>query len=246
MANKTIGLGRGLVVLLPGEMSPKPRCGCQNSSVGDSRVHYAKNGDIRLAYRVWGDGEPTVVWIPGWISNVDLWDDPGAAPFAPLVELLGERTRVVAWDKRGTGLSDPVTHVPPLDERMDDLRAVMDAAGAECPALYGISEGGPMSILFAATYPERVRSLILYGTLPRFTPDLPDFPWGFTAEQTAALHEEIETRWGEDALAEVFFGPLVDVPGLLEVYGRSQRWCEPDDGTDAVGRAGADRCAATA
>jgi pimeloyl-ACP methyl ester carboxylesterase len=88
---------------------------------------------------------------------------------------------------------------------MDDLQAVLDAAEARCPAIFGISEGGPMSILFAATYPERVRSLVLYGTLPRFTPELPDYPWGFTAEQAAAYEAEIETHRGEGALAEFVF-----------------------------------------
>jgi class 3 adenylate cyclase len=102
----------------------------------------------------------------------------------------------------------------------------MDAVGAECPAIFGISEGGPMSILFAATYPERVQSLVLYGTLPRFTPDLPDFPWGFTPEQIAWHRHEIETRWGEGALADVFFGDLVDeVPGFRELYGETQPKC---------------------
>jgi pimeloyl-ACP methyl ester carboxylesterase/class 3 adenylate cyclase len=190
--------------------------------VSGGRVHYARNGSVRLAYRIWGDGDPTLVWVPGWISNVDVWDLP-ESPFASFPELLGEQTRFIAWDKRGTGLSDPVTRVPPLDERMDDLHAVLDAAEAECPAIFGISEGGPMSILFAATYPERVQSLVLYGTLPRFSPEPPDYPWGFTAEQTAAVRDEIETRWGDGAMAEWFFGPLVEVPGFLDLYGRVQR-----------------------
>jgi pimeloyl-ACP methyl ester carboxylesterase/class 3 adenylate cyclase len=188
----------------------------------DGGVHYARNGDVRLAYRVLGDADTTLVWVPGWVSNVDLLADP-ELPFTPFFEQLAHRTRFVAWDKRGTGLSDPVTRVPPLDERMDDLRAVMDAAGADCPALWGVSEGGPMSILFAATYPERVRSLILYGTLPRFTPEPPDYPWGFGPEQQAAFHDEIETDWGEGALATAFFGSIADVPGFREMYGRIQR-----------------------
>jgi pimeloyl-ACP methyl ester carboxylesterase len=187
-----------------------------------SPVRYARNGSVRLAYRIWGDGDPTVVWVPGWISNVDAWDLQDS-PFANFPERLGQQTRLVAWDKRGTGLSDPVTRVPPLDERMDDLHAVMDAADAECPALFGISEGGPMSILFAATYPERVQSLVLYGTLPRFTPELPDYPWGFPPEQFAATKNEIEMHWGEGAMAEWFFGSLVEVPGFLDLYGRVQR-----------------------
>ncbi len=193
--------------------------------MGDTRVHYARNGDVHLAYRVWGDREPTLLWIPGWVSNVSLWDE-GTALFTPFLDDLVQRTRLVAWDKRGTGLSDPVTHVPALDERMDDLRAVMDAVGADCPAIFGISEGGPMSLLFAATYPERVRSMVLYGTLPRFTPDLPDFPWGFTPEEIAKHNEDIERNWGEGALADVFFGDLVrEVPGFLELYAESQPKC---------------------
>ena len=188
----------------------------------DGGVHYARNGDVRLAYRVLGDGDTTLVWVPGWVSNVDLLVDPDL-PFTPFFEQLAQGTRFVAWDKRGTGLSDPVTRVPPLDERMDDLHAVMDAAGADCPALFGVSEGGPMSILFAATYPERVRSLILYGTLPRFTPEPPDYPWGIGSERAAAFQEEIENHWGEGALAHTFFGPIADVPGFREMYGRMQR-----------------------
>ena len=97
------------------------------------------------------------------------------------------RTRFVAWDKRGTGQSDPVTRVPPLDERMDDLHAVMDAAGAECPALFGVSEGGPMSILFAATYPERVRSLVLYGTMPRFIARAARLSLGYPPDQAGRI-----------------------------------------------------------
>jgi pimeloyl-ACP methyl ester carboxylesterase len=192
--------------------------------VKDLGVHYARNGDVRLAYRVLGDGDTTLVWIPGWVSNVDLIDEP-ASPFRTFIEEVAERTRLIAWDKRGTGLSDPVTRVPPLDERMDDLHAVIDAAGADRPALLGISEGGPMSILFAATFPELVQSLVLYGTQPRFTPELPDYPWGFTSDQQAAYREEIETHWGEGALASTFFGPIADVPGFREFYGRAQRAC---------------------
>ena len=187
-------------------------------------MQYARNGSVRLAYRIWGDKDPTLVWVPGWISNVDAWDIPGPVGFmASFPDHLARRTRLIAWDKRGTGLSDPTTHVPPLDERMDDLRAVMDAADAQCPALLGISEGGPMSILFAATYPERVRSMVLYGTLPRFSPDPPDYLWGLDRAQLAELQDDVENQWGEGALADFFFGEMADIPGFRDLYGRVQR-----------------------
>jgi pimeloyl-ACP methyl ester carboxylesterase len=98
------------------------------------------------------------------------------------VEQLAQHTRLIVWDKRGTGLSDPVTRVPTLDELMEDLQAVLAAVDAECPAMFGISEGGPLSILFAATFPERVRSFALYGTAARFTSEPPEFPWGKSPE----------------------------------------------------------------
>jgi pimeloyl-ACP methyl ester carboxylesterase len=191
-------------------------------TVYDGGVHYARNGSVRLAYRVLGEGETTLVWVPGWFSNVDALTDP-SMPFGPFLEGLTRNTRLVAWDKRGTGLSDPVTHVPPLDERMDDLRAVMDAVGVESAAFFGVSEGGPMSLLFAATYPERVESLALYGTQARFTPDPPDHPWGFTADRTAEIIREIENHWGEGALGDMFFGEIAQMPGFREFYGRLQR-----------------------
>jgi pimeloyl-ACP methyl ester carboxylesterase len=190
--------------------------------VSDGRVRYARNGDVRLAYREFGDGDTTLVWIPGWFSNVEMYDDD-AGPFTAVHEQLAEAMRVIVWDKRGTGLSDPATHVPPLDERMDDLHAVLDAAEVDRPALFGMSEGGPMSLLFAATYPERVHSLVMYGTMARFSQELPDHPWGFTAEEKTAHLEQIESHWGEGALAEVFFGDIADIPGFRDFYGRIQR-----------------------
>lgn len=191
-------------------------------SVG--RVKYARNGDIRLAYREMGDGDIPVVLVPGWVSNVDLYDDPTTL-YAGIAERLSRHVRLILWDKRGTGLSDPVSHVPPIDERMDDLRAVLDAADAEFPALVGISEGGPMSLVFSATHPDRVRSLVLVGTTARFSQELPDRPWGFTPEQMDAVFEDIENHWGEGAMAEWFFGPLAEVPGVRDMFGKEQRAC---------------------
>lgn len=185
-------------------------------------MRYARNGDVRLAYRVWGESDPTLVWVPGAFSNVDLFDDPTTV-YCLIGEQLRRATRLVVWDKRGTGLSDPATHIPTLDERMDDLRAVMDAAEVDRAALFGISEGGPMSILFAATHPERVSSLVLYGTAARLSQQLPDFPWGFTSAQIEAHLEEIDQNWGDGALTELFFGAAADLPGVREMWSREQR-----------------------
>jgi pimeloyl-ACP methyl ester carboxylesterase len=169
-----------------------------------------------------GDGDIPVVLVPGWVSNVDLYDDPTTL-YSGVAERLSRHVRLIVWDKRGTGLSDPVSHVPPIDERMDDLRAVLDAADVDFPALVGISEGGPMSLVFAATYPDRVRSLLLIGTTARFSQDLPDRPWGFSPDQIAAGYDDIENHWGEGALADLFFGPVADIPGVREMWGREQR-----------------------
>jgi class 3 adenylate cyclase/pimeloyl-ACP methyl ester carboxylesterase len=199
-------------------------CGCHNIDVDSSRVRYARNGSVRLAYRVFGDGEITLVLVPGWVSNVDFYDDP-TTPFAPLVAHLARKTRLVVWDKRGTGLSDPVTHIPPLDERIDDLQAVLDAVNADRPALLGISEGGPMSVLFAATYPEHVRSMVLYGTTARFVRKPPEFPWGIPPERIDAGVADIDEHWGEGFLARPLLGEAAHTPGVREMMGRLERAC---------------------
>jgi class 3 adenylate cyclase/pimeloyl-ACP methyl ester carboxylesterase len=191
--------------------------------VNDSGVRYARNGDVHLAYRVLGDSEIPLVFVPGWVSNVDLYDDP-AYPFASLIEQLARQTRLILWDKRGTGLSDPVNRVPTLDERMDDLHAVLASAEADCPALLGISEGGPMSILFAATFPDQVRSLVLYGTAARFTQELPEFPWGFPPDFVRQDGvEAFDNHWGEGISADALFGETANSPGVREMVGRYER-----------------------
>ena len=139
-------------------------------------THYAKSGEINIAYQVVGDGPLDLVFVPGFISHLDLqWADPRIARF---LDRLASFSRLILFDKRGTGLSDPVAAPAPLEERMDDVRAVMDAAGSERAALFGLSEGGPMSVLFAATYPERTRALILCGTFATGTLDPDDNPAG--------------------------------------------------------------------
>src|ERR1700732_1522899 len=134
-------------------------------------TRYAKSGDVHVAYQVFGEGPVNLVFAPPFVSNVEnYWDEPD---FARWLLRLASYTRVVMFDKRGTGMSDRVAELPGLDERMDDLRAVMEAAGMEEAALLGISEGGPLTALFAATHPERCRALVLYGSFARFASWLP-------------------------------------------------------------------------
>ena len=140
-----------------------------------SEVRYARSGDVNIAYRVAGDGPLDIVFVPGSGSHVELiWDVP---VFRAWFERLASFARLIHFDKRGTGMSDAVSPATPLETRMDDVRAVMDAAGSEKAAVFGVSEGGPMSALFAATYPDRAWALVLYGAMAR---DLraPDYPWG--------------------------------------------------------------------
>src|SRR3954465_12580590 len=123
-------------------------------ALSSPQTKYAKSGDVSIAYQVVGDGPIDVVLVLGFATHVELeWESPA---FARFFERIASFARLILFDKRGTGLSDPVTEVPTLEERIDDVRAVMDAAGSERAVLFGISEGGPMSALFAATHPERV------------------------------------------------------------------------------------------
>ena len=156
-----------------------------------SEVRYARSGDVNIAYRVWGDGPFDVVLVPGSTSHVDFVTEvPG---FRAILEAMASFSRLIFFDKRGTGLSDPVDAGTPLEVRMDDVRAVMDAAGSQRAAVMGISEGGPMSILFAATYPERAWALVLYGTYAR---ELwaHDYPWGMPEAEYRSLLETLPTR----------------------------------------------------
>lgn len=149
---------------------------------------YAKSGPIRVAYQVTGHGPIDMVWAPGTVSHLDLdWDWP---PRARFFEQLGSSFRLIRFDKRGTGLSDRPTNAATLEERMDDIRAVMDAAGSEKALVFGLSEGGSMACLFAATYPARTRALLLWGVQARWT-RAPDYPWGVTREQQLKMIEEV-------------------------------------------------------
>ncbi len=184
------------------------------------RTRYALSGDAHIAYQVFGEGDLDLVFIPGFVSNIEhYWEMPRVPA---LLERLGSFARVVMFDKRGTGLSDPVAEAPPLEQRMDDMQAVMDAAEVERAALFGISEGGPASVLFAATYPDRTSALVLYGSTPRFRTDT-DISWGATDEQVELVLEDVSTRWGEGAMLEAFAPSAAGDPEMTEVWGRFQR-----------------------
>ncbi len=156
-------------------------------------VRYAKSGALSIAYQVTGSGPRDLVLISGFVSHLELdWAEPRHAHF---LERLGSFARVIRFDKRGTGLSDRPGGLPDLETRMDDVRAVMDAVGSERAVLFGYSEGGPMAVLFAATYRERTAALVLYGTYARRLAS-EDYPWGRTLEQRAAYAAQIENEWG--------------------------------------------------
>lgn len=156
-------------------------------------TRYTKSGRINIAYQVFGSGPIDLVYIPGWVSNIDwMWSCPELVSF---LQELGKICRVVLFDKRGTGLSDRVVELSTLEERMDDIRAVMDAIGSEKAVLFGHSEGGCVSALFAATYPNRVISLIAFGIFAKRR-YAPEYPWAPTDEERQQVYDMIEHGWG--------------------------------------------------
>lgn len=184
-------------------------------------VRYAMSGDIHVAYQVVGGGEFDLVLFNGWISHLDMaWEDPLRAAF---YRRLASFSRLILFDKRGTGLSERDGRFSTLEERMDDVRAVMDAAGSERAALFGLSEGGPLSMLFAATYPSRIRALVLCETLVGGTQD-PDFAPGVEARRIfASLHELVATSWGEGRTLDMLAPSLRDSAASRQYMGRYER-----------------------
>jgi pimeloyl-ACP methyl ester carboxylesterase len=200
-------------------------CRAERAGAGLSppKTRYARSGDASIAYQVVGEGPIDLVLVLGFATHLELqWESP---PFARLFERIGSFSRLILFDKRGTGLSDPVSEVPTLEQRIDDVRAVMDAAGSEQAALFGVSEGGPMSALFAATHPERVTALVLHGAMGRTT-EAPDYPWATPADalrESAA--EFIAPYWGVegDVLLELFAPSLAGNPEAAEFSARMER-----------------------
>jgi pimeloyl-ACP methyl ester carboxylesterase len=178
------------------------------------RTRYARSGEISIAYQVVGDKPFDLIWVPGWISNVEeSWEVPEYAHF---LHRLASFSRLILFDKRGTGLSDRVSNdrLPTLEQRMDDVRAVLDAIGSERAAVFGASEGGNLSILFAATHPERVHALVLQAVYAKRLWS-PDYPWAPTPEQREQDTELIAREWaGEMDLAQLAPSAVAD-PALM-------------------------------
>jgi class 3 adenylate cyclase len=178
-------------------------------------TRYAKSGDVNVAYQVFGDGPLNLVLAPLFVSNIEvLWERPDIARW---LLRLASYARVAMFDKRGTGMSDRVTELPGLDQRIDDLRAVMDGAGMEQAALLGISEGGPLTALFAATYPDRCRSLVLWGSFARFT------SWFPTEEALQQFLGYIDQAWGSGASVPFFAPSLANDQAAIQWMGRFER-----------------------
>ena len=170
-------------------------------------TQYAKSGDVHIAYQVTGRGPLDLVMVPGFVSHLEYqWEDPRSTRY---LERLASFSRLIRFDKRGTGLSDRTGNIAPLEERMDDVRAVMDAVGSERAAVMGFSEGGPMCALFAATYPERTSALIMYGSLARIA-WAPDPPWGRTIEEHENRLRAVEQAWGTGSSIERFAPSLAN------------------------------------
>jgi class 3 adenylate cyclase len=187
-----------------------------------SDTRYARSGDVSIAYQVVGDGPFDLVYVPGWVSNIELmWDEPGYAGF---LERLASFSRLIIFDKRGTGLSDPVPldQLPTLEQRMDDVRAVMDAVGSDRAALLGHSEGGNMCVLFTATYPDRTTALVLVGCYAkRVRSD--DYPWAPAAEDRDREIEETEIRWGSPDMLRVLAPSKANDEAFVRWVGRYLR-----------------------
>jgi DNA-binding winged helix-turn-helix (wHTH) protein/alpha-beta hydrolase superfamily lysophospholipase len=169
----------------PGETGDGPQ---SQKSSETPKTHYAKSGDVHIAYHLFGDGPVNLVMAPGFVSQIDnYWDDPG---MNHMLTSLGKIAKCAVFDKRGTGLSDQVAKLPGMDDRMDDVKAVMDAAGFNKSIIMGISEGGSLASLFAASYPERTVGLILYGAFAKFSSWMPD------DDALQFFFDYVENYWG--------------------------------------------------
>ena len=195
-------------------------------------TQYAKSGDVHIAYQIIGSGPIDLVMVPGFVSHLDLgWDDPATVH---LRDRLSSFSRLIRFDKRGTGMSDRVP-VATLEERMDDVRAVMDAVGSARAAILGISEGGPMSLLFAATYPDRVTALVLYGAFAKRLWS-PDYPVGVPSLDRQAYLELIERQWSDNADLSIVAPSLAHDAAARERFAVARRMSASPGAALAIAR----------
>ncbi|MGH2960277.1 MAG: adenylate/guanylate cyclase domain-containing protein [Solirubrobacterales bacterium] len=186
------------------------------------KTRYARVGDASVAWQVSGTGPHDVLFLPGFVSNVEhYWEVPA---ITRILDQFGTYSHLVRFDKRGTGMSDPLLQVPTIDDRLDDTLAVLDDAGLERAHLFGVSEGGPLALLFAATYPERVESLVLYGASARYT-RTEDYPFGMRPGtfDEGELRERLIDGWEDGPLLELFGPTLLDDPEGRAMWGRFLR-----------------------
>lgn len=179
----------------PSLSKPESKPGLEFTLDRPPETMYARSGDVNIAYQVIGEAPIDLVFVMGWVSHLEyFWREPS---FARFLLRLATFARLILFDKRGTGLSDrvPLNELPTLEQRMDDVRAVMDAVGSERAALCGVSEGGPMCSLFAATYPEKTLALVMIGTYAKRIRD-DDYPWAPTTEQRQHFFAEMREQWG--------------------------------------------------
>jgi len=204
-------------------------------SAVSARDPVAKSGDFHIAYQVVGDGPLDLVWVQGWVSNVEaMWD---VRPMSRFIERLASFSRVILFDKRGTGLSDPVPEsgLPSLEVRMDDLRAVLDSVGSERTALLGHSEGGNMCVLFAATYPERTAALITFSVYAKRVWSA-EYPWAPTPSERETWLRDVERTWGRPETIVDLAPSLAHNPTLLEQAARYWRLSASPQAAVALGK----------
>jgi pimeloyl-ACP methyl ester carboxylesterase len=182
----------------------------------EAQTQYAKSGDVHIAYRVFGDGPRDIVLIPGTISHVELYWELSMNEY--MLKRLTSFSRVIVFDKRGQGLSDRVAEQT-LEERVGDVRAVMDAVGSKSATIYGWSEGGAMSLMFAATYPERTSALVLVGSYASMKAE----PWALTQERHELFLSMLERHWGEGVLVPINAPSRREDEAFVQSFGRLER-----------------------
>jgi pimeloyl-ACP methyl ester carboxylesterase len=183
-------------------------------------TRYAKSGEVHIAYQVVGDGPIDLVLIPGLFTHVEhQWEEPS---FARFLERLASFSRLIVLDARGTGLSDRAPELPPMEEQMDDVQAVLDAVGSSSPAFFGLSQAGPMAILFAASHPERTRALVLYASYAKVRRQ-DDYPWGRSDEWLQDYERQIDQQWGSGAFLSQVAPTRAEDESFRRWWGRLER-----------------------